>query len=134
MTNRINGKSLSLKFGTLEVFAEAGEFSLENEDAKGGFTTFADDAAGGAVQWFITVKALTSLDAASWWRFLWTNTGATVTWTLSPLGNSVGTSSAPTFTGSALVGAQPPLGGAAGDEWNFDYRLDLVGNPTMHTS
>lgn len=128
---RITGKNLSLKFDTLQVNAEAGNFVLENEEADGGYTTFADVAAGGARQWFITIEALTQTDATKWWRFLWDNTSEEVTFTFAPHGNSVATADQPIFTGTAVVGAQPPIGGAAGEEWNFEYRLDLVGNPTM---
>lgn len=132
MATRINGSKLSLKFGTLEVKAEAGSFVLENEEADGGYTTFADVAAGGARQWFITIESLTATDATSWWRFLWDNTGTEVTFTFAPHGNTTVTDAdEPIFTGTAVVGAKPPIGGAAGEEWNFEYRLDLVGEPTM---
>lgn len=130
MATRINGKNLSLKFGTLEVKAEAGNFVLENEEADGGYTTFADVAAGGTRQWFITIESLTATDATSWWDFLWENTSEEVAFTFAPHGNSVGTANQPIFTGTAVVGPKPPIGGAAGEEWNFEYRLDLVGEPT----
>jgi hypothetical protein len=132
MATRIDGKKLSLKFGTLEVKAEAGEFTLDNEEADGGYTTFADAANGGTRQWFISITSLTSTDATSFWRFLWDNTGNEVTFTFAPQGvTTVTDADEPIFTGTAVVGAKPPIGGSAGEDWTFEYRLDLVGEPTM---
>jgi hypothetical protein len=131
MATRIDGKKLSLKFGTLEVKAESGEFTLDNEEADGGYTTFADAAAGGTRQWFITITSLTATDSTSFWRFLWDNTGEEVAFTFIPHGNVTVTADQPTFTGTAVVGAKPPIGGSAGEDWTFEYRLDLVGEPTM---
>jgi hypothetical protein len=131
MATRITGKNLSLKFGTLEVKSESGEFILDNEEADGGYTTFADAASGGARQWFINMTLLTATDSTSFWRFLWDNTGQEVTFTFAPHGNTTVTADQPIFTGTAVVGAKPAIGGSAGEDWTLEYRLDLVGEPVM---
>lgn len=131
MATRITGGSMSLKFGTLEVNAEAGKFVLDNEEKDGGYKTFADVNSGGARQWFITIESLTATDATSWWRFLWNNTGEEIAFTFIPHGNVTVTADKPTFTGTAVVGAKPPIGGDAGEEWNFEYRLEVIGEPAM---
>jgi hypothetical protein len=131
MATRITGNALSLKFGVLEVKAEAGKFVLDNEEKDGGYKTFADVGAGGARQYFITIESLTATDSTSWWSFLWDNTGEEVEFTFSPHGNTTASTNTPIFTGTAVVGAKPPIGGDAGEEWNFEYRLDLVGDPVL---
>ena len=126
MATRINGKSLSIKFGATEFKTEIGSFFYRNAEKDGGYVTFADDAAGGSRQYFIEIESLTSTDAAALWMMLDDSTGDEVTVSFAPHGNTAGAAGEPVWTGTAIVGSPPDIGGAAGEEWNFEYRLDLV--------
>lgn len=134
MSTRIKGKSLSLKVDGTEYMADVSEVMLNNEEADGDVTTFADAAAGGAVQWFFEGSAIQSTDTASFWSYLWDNTGDEVAYVFAPHGNATASSTQPHFTGSVKVGSKPPVGGTANETFTFDYRLDCTGEPTKVTS
>lgn len=131
MSTRIKGKSLSLKIGDTEYMADATDIVLENEEADGDVTTFADAAAGGSVQWFFTMTALQSTDPTSLWRFLWDSTGDEVTYDFAPHGNAVASATQPHFKGSVTVGSKPSVGGTANETFTFEVRLDCTGEPVL---
>jgi len=134
MSTRIKGKSLSLKVDSTEYMADVSEVTLQNEEADGDVTTFADAAAGGAVQWFFEGSAVQSTDTTSFWSYLWDNTGEEVTYVFAPHGNATASSTQPHFTGSVKVGSKPPVGGTANETFTFDFRLDCTAEPTKVTS
>ncbi|MCX4577943.1 hypothetical protein OHB41_33120 [Streptomyces sp. NBC_01571] len=134
MSARIKGKSLTLKFEDTDYQADIGSATLNNEDADGDFTTFADAAAGGAVQWFFEGEAVQSTDSASFWSYLWDNTGLEVAYVFAPHGNAVASTTQPHFTGSVRVGRKPSIGGTANETFTFEYRLDCTGEPTKVTT
>lgn len=132
---RLKGDSLHLTIGTTELFLQATSVVMDNEEANGDVTTFADAAEGGARQFFFQITALQSLEATSLWRYLWENTGETATFVFSPAGNEVPSTAQPHFEGTLKVGPKPSLGGAAGrtTTHTFEYRLDIDGVPEMVT-
>lgn len=133
MSTRIKGKSLSFKLGSTEYMADATNIVLQNEEADGDVTTFADAAAGGSVQWFFEMEAIQSTDAESLWRFLWDSTGDEVAYVFAPHGNTTASATQPHFTGNVTVGPKPAVGGEANETFTFEVRLDCTAEPTLVT-
>lgn len=127
---KYKGNSLSLMFDTTEVNLEATSVVLQNEDADGDNVTFAELAAGNAVQWFFEITATSDYGSSSFWSYLWENAGSDVTFTFKPYGNATASATQPHFTGTVTIAKKPPVGGQAGEVFTFDMRLDLVGEPT----
>ena len=130
MATRITGNALSLKFGTDEVKTQLGKFTLSNEEKDGGYKTFGD-VDSPARQEFIEFEGIQSTDADSFWRFLYEHVGQTVSGTLAVHGNSSATDDQPIVTFTAKVKVRPDLGGEAGNDWTFEYRMDLVGESVL---
>jgi len=130
---RLKGNTLQLLIGTVELNLQASSVVMDNEEANGDVTTFADAAAGGARQHFFQITAVQSLAAESYWRYLWENTGEEGTFSFAPAGNAVASASEPIFTGTLKVGPKPSIGGAAGatTTHTFDYRMDINDEPVM---
>lgn len=130
---RVGGKKLSLTIGSVELHLEATSAVLDNEEASSDVTTFADADAGGARQHFINVTAVQSVQADSFWRYVWAHTGETAAFVLRPQGNVVATSDQPHFTGTLTIGPKPTLGGDAGakKDQTFTTRMDVDGEPVL---
>lgn len=131
---KYKGKDLSLTFGTEEVNLEATSVVLQNEDADGDAVTFAETAAGSAVQWYFEIAATSDYGTDSFWSFCWDNAGQDVDFVFKPYGNAVPSPAQPHFTGTAHVVAKPPVGGTAGEVFTFETRLDVDGEPTRLTA
>lgn len=135
MANKYKGKSLSLKVGSTEYNMDLKSVVLQNEEADDDATTFADLAAGGAVQWFFEVEAVSDYGTGSLWRYLWDNAGSSeITFTFAPYGNTTATAAQPHFTGALELGPKPAIGGTAGETFSFEARFNLVSEPTMVVS
>jgi hypothetical protein len=132
-STRIKGDKLALSFGGTEFWADHTKYELDNEAADGGKTTFADAAAGGGRQFFLSLAAIQSTQAASFWRFAWANTGNVVAYRLAPHGNAVASPDEPHFVGTVKIGAKPKIGGEASEDGEFDFeiRWDCQEEPTL---
>ena len=133
-STRIKGTKLALTLGTpgTDYWADITKYELGNTEADSDVVTFADAADGGARQYTLTGSATQSTDAASFWRYVWTNTGEDVPFTLAPHGNELPTEAQPHFIGTVTIGAKPTLGGEAGTgAFTFDFEWNIVGIPTM---
>lgn len=130
---KYKGKDLSLTFGGTEVNLEATSVVLEHEEADGDAVTFAELAAGDAVQWYFTVNATSDYGPTSFWTFCWENSGADVVFVFKPYGNALPTTAQPHFEGTASVVSKPPIGGTAGETFTFEARLDVAGTPERVT-
>lgn len=130
---RIKGAALALSFGGTEYWADATSVILDNEEADGDVTTFADAAAGGARQFFFTLSAIQSLASGSFWRYVWANTGGSAAFRYAPHGNAIATADQPHFTGTVKIGSKPSLGGDAGasNTFTFETRFDVEGAPVL---
>ena len=131
---KYKGAGLSLLFGTTEVNVEATSVNLTSEEADNDATTFADLAAGGAVQWYFEIEATADYGSSSFWSYCWDNAGTTVTYTYKPYGNSTASPTQPHFTGSVVLGPKPSVGGAAGEVFTFETRMDCTAAPLKKTS
>lgn len=131
---KYKGNNLSLVFTqgvlTEEVNLEATSVVLANEEGDDDEVTFAELASGANVQWYFEITATSDYAAATWWTFCWEKAGQTATFVFKPYGNASASASQPHFTGSVTMGAKPGVGGAAGETWTFEKRMDLVGEPT----
>ena len=128
---KYNGKSLSLTIAGVEYNMDATSVVLNNEEADSDATTFADLAAGGALQWFFEVEAVSDYGTGSLWAYVWDNAGDDgVAFVFKPYGNATATDSKPHFTGTLKVGPKPAIGGAAGETFTFEVRFDVEGTPT----
>lgn len=127
MSTRIKGAQLALTIGGTDYWADATSVVLDSEDA-GAATTFEDASLGGARRYFFTVSAIQSLDAGSFWTYVWENTGEIVEYTYSP-------DDVNSFTGTVRIGAKPAIGGDAGvnNEYTFTTRFDCQETPTLVT-
>ena len=130
MALKYKGKSLSIMVGTKEYNMDLTSVILQNEEADDDATTFADLALGGSVQWFFEMEAVADYSEDSLWSFLWAEAGATeVAFLFKPYGNASATASQPHFSGTLNVGSKPPIGGAAGEVFTFEARLDVNAAP-----
>lgn len=133
LTNgKFKGKGLSIMVNAIEYSMDATSVVLENEEADSDLTTFADLAAGGAVQFYFTVNGVADYATGSLWRYLWDNSGTSdVAFIFKPYGNPTATPAKPHFTGTLNVGAKPAVGGTAGDNFTFEARVDVNGTPVL---
>lgn len=133
-STRIRGKALKLSVDAVDYWCDVTSVVLKNEEADGDVTTFCDAAAGGARQFYFEVEAIQSTDSASFWNYLWENTGDEVPFVFAPHGNTAASTTQPHFTGSLVIGPKPDLGGNANETFTFETRLDVVGTPTKVTA
>ena len=132
MANKYKGKSLSIKVDAVEYNMDLTSIVLQNEEADDDATTFADLAAGGAVQWFFEIEAVSDYSTGSFWKFLWDNAGdSDVPFVFAPYGNETASATQPHFTGTLNVGSRPAVGGTANEVFTFEARLDVNGSPEM---
>lgn len=134
MAKKYNGKDLSLTFDGVEFNADGTQVVMDNEEGDTDTVTFAEVAAGGGRQWFFTITALGDYAAGTIWDLLWTNSGQTVPFVFKPYGNAAPSVAQPHFTGDATVIAKPPVGGSAGENWTYEARLDIDGEPVRETA
>lgn len=133
---RIKGNKLSLKFGAGETakdyWADLSSVVMQNEDGED-VQTFYDASRGGAKQWFFEISAVSSTATASFWRYVWDNTGNEVAFTFAPHKNETATADQPHFIGMVKIPAKPALGGEASisGSYSFETRFDIVGEPVM---
>jgi hypothetical protein len=135
-SNRIKGTKLKLELGTPgeDYWADLTAYALDNDEADADVTTFEDAANGGSFQHTLAGTAIQSTDSASFWTYVWDNTGEEVAFTLAPHGNAVPTVAQPHFLGTVKIGKKPTLGGEAGEgAFTFEFEWNLVGEPTKDT-
>ena len=113
MSTRIKGSALALTFGGTDYWADATSVVLENEEAASGITTFEDASLGGGRTFFFTISAVQSTATASFWRYLWANTGEVVAYKYAVHGNATASADQPHMIGTVKVGPKPALGGDA---------------------
>lgn len=130
-STRIKGAALKLTLGGIDYWADVTNVRIENEEADGDVTTFADVAAGGARQYFLRGTAVQSTQAGSFWRMNWANAGNTVAYAYAVHGNASPSADQPHLAGSAKIGPKPALGGDADSTFTFDFEYEIDGVPVM---
>ena len=133
-STRIKGTKLAFKLGTpaKDHWADITNYELFNDEAESDVTTFADAAQGGARQHKLKGTAIQSTETASFWRYVWENSGVDVPFTLAPHGNDVPTASQPHFIGTVTIGSKPSIGGDAGTgAFTFEFEWLVIGEPVL---
>ncbi|MCD5345052.1 hypothetical protein [Agromyces sp. S2-1-8] len=133
-SNRIKGTKLALTLGTpgVDYWGDITQYLLTNEEADSDVTTFEDAAGGGSRDYKLTGAGVQSTDSASFWRYVWDNTGEEVPFTLAPHGNEVPSVAQPHFTGTVKIGPKPDIGGEAGTSaFTFEFEWDVIGEPVL---
>lgn len=133
MGARIKGTKLTLTVGAQEISVDATSARAEPAVASPDVVTFKDALQGDTFDWNLLISGVQSTEVASFWRFLWANSGAIVPYVLRPHGNAVPTVSEPHFTGTVKITQKPPIGGAAGQAvtFAFDATLPCQEEPTL---
>ena len=122
-STRIKAQNIKFLIGTTEYSCDANLVELTLNDAPGDVQTFCEVRVGG--EWKLQLDGVTSGDAASLYRILWTNFGTEVAFTVAPQGNAVGTASSPIYTGTVVFDQLPPLSLTAGEVVKFSVTLTV---------
>lgn len=128
-STRIKAQNIKFLIGTTEYSCDANMVELTLEDAPGDVQTFCEVRAGG--EWKLNLEGLTSGDATSLYRVLWSNFGTEVTFTVAPQGNAVGTTSSPIYTGTVVFDQLPPLSLTSNEIVKFNVTLTV--KSAVHT-
>jgi len=122
-STRIKAQNIKFLIGTTEYSCDATMVELTLEDAPGDVQTFCEVRAGG--EWKLNLEGLTSGDATSLYRVLWSNFGTEVAFTVAPQGNAVGTTSSPIYIGTVVFDQLPPLSLSSNEVVKFTVALTV---------
>jgi hypothetical protein len=122
-STRIKAQNIKFLIGTTEYSCDANLVELTLNDAPGDVQTFCEVRVGG--EWKLQLDGVTSGDATSLYRILWTNFGTEVAFTVAPQGNAVGTASSPIYTGTVVFDQLPPLSLTSGEVVKFSVTLTV---------
>lgn len=122
-STRIKATNISFKIGTTEYNCDANLVELTLGDAPGDVQTFCEVRTGGL--WSLQLDGVTSGDAASLYRILWTNFGTEVAFTIAPNGNVTASASQPHYTGTVVFDQLPPLSLNSGEVVKFSVTLSV---------
>jgi hypothetical protein len=128
-STRIKATNIKFLIGTTEHSCDATMVELTLDDAPGDVQTFCEVRPGG--EWKLNLEGLTSGDAGSLYRVLWTNFGTEVAFTVAPQGNAVGTASSPIYTGTVVFDQLPPLSLSSNEIVKFTVNLTV--KSAVHT-
>lgn len=110
-------------------------FTIDSEDKDDSDLTFEEAASGDSKDYKVTVTALQSTAALSFWRFLWDNAGEEVAVVYGPHGNALPTADQPHFLMTLKCpSGKPKLGGEAKrakDRYDFDTEFEVTSGPTL---
>lgn len=122
-STRIKAQNIVFKIGATEYACDATLVSLELGDAPGDVQTFCEQRVGG--MWMLNLEGITSGDASSLYRVLWSNFGTTGTFTIAPNGNATASSNEPHYTGTVKFNQLPPLALASNETSTFSVSLEV---------
>ena len=122
-STRIKATNISFKIGANEYNCDANLVELTLNDAPGDVQTFCEVRVGG--EWKLQLDGITSGDAASLYRILFSSFGTEVAFTIAPQGNATASASQPHYTGTVVFDQLPPLSLNAGDIVKFSVTLTV---------
>jgi hypothetical protein len=122
-STRIKAQNIKFLIGTVEYSCDANLVELTLNDAPGDVQTFCEVRVGG--EWKLQLDGVTSGDATSLYRILWSNFGTEVAFTVAPQGNAVGSTSSPIYTGTVVFDQLPPLSLTSGEVVKFSVTLTV---------
>lgn len=109
-------------------------FTIDSEDKDDSDLTFEEASTGETKDYKVTVTALQSTAAGSFWRYLWDNPGEEFAVVYGPHGNAVPTADQPHFLMTLKANGRPKIGGEAKrakDRYDFDYEMEVTSGPTI---
>jgi len=129
-------RSLKVKVGATEQTSSVSKCAVTSAKADSDFTSYADAAAGGALDWFLEFTAAQDMATGSLWRYLWDNPGTTVAIKVNPYGNATATATEPHYSGNVTV--KVPEGVVIGGDANasttakqtFEAKWQWTAKPT----
>jgi hypothetical protein len=122
-STRIKAQNILFKIGATEYACDATMVDLVLEDAPGDVQTFCEQRVGG--QWALTLEGITSGDATSLYRVLWSSFGTTGTFTIAPNGNASPSADEPHYTGTVKFNQLPPLSLTSNETAKFSVTLEV---------
>jgi hypothetical protein len=122
-STRIKAQNIKFLIGATEYSCDANLVELTLNDAPGDVQTFCEVRVGG--EWKLQLDGVTSGDATSLYRILWSNFGTEAAFTVAPQGNAVGTTSSPIYTGTVVFDQLPPLSLNSGEVVKFSVTLTV---------
>ena len=122
-STRIKAQNILFKIGSTEYACDATMVDLVLEDAPGDVQTFCEQRVGG--QWALTLEGITSGDAASLYRVLWSSFGTTGVFTIAPNGNATASATEPHYTGTVRFNQLPPLSLVTNETVKFSVTLEV---------
>ena len=126
-STRITARNIIFKIGTTDYACDANKVELTLGDAPGDVQTFCEQRVGG--QWTLNLEGVTSGDATSLYRLLWTNFGTTAAFTIAPNGNSTEGAAQPHYKGTVVFDQLPPLALTSGEIAQFSVTLTVQNTP-----
>jgi hypothetical protein len=126
-STRIKAQNILFEIAGTDYACDANMVSLTLEDAPGDVQTFCETRVGG--QWTLELEGITSGDAASLYRVLWDNFGATGTFTIAPYGNATPSASQPHYEGTVIFSDIPPLSLTSNETSVFTVSLQVKNTP-----
>jgi hypothetical protein len=122
-STRIKAQNILFKIGSTEYACDATMVDLVLEDAPGDVQTFCEQRVGG--QWALTLEGITSGEATSLYRVLWSSFGTTGVFTIAPNGNATASATEPHYTGTVKFNQLPPLSLVTNETVKFSVTLEV---------
>lgn len=122
-STRITARNIVFKIGTTDYACDANMVELTLGDAPGDVQTFCEQRVGG--EWTLTLEGVTSGDAASLYRLLWSNFGSEVAFVIAPNGNATASSNEPHYEGTVRFNQLPPLSLTSNEVAKFSVELPV---------
>lgn len=123
-STRIKATNIRFIIGATERYdCDANLVELTLNDAPGDVQTFCEVRPGG--EWKLQLDGVTSGDATSLYRILWSNFGTEVAFVIAPNGNATATAAQPHYTGTVVFDQLPPLSLNSGDIVKFSVTLTV---------
>lgn len=107
---------------------------IDSDDKDDSDLTFLEATNGDTKDYKVTVTAIQSTEAGSFWRLLWDNPGAEFETVYGPHGNAVATADKPHFGMTLKANGRPKIGvdaKRAKDRGDFDYEMEVTEGPTL---
>lgn len=122
-STRIKANNIVFEVAGTEYACDATMVELTLQDAPGDVQTFCEQRVGG--EWQLNLEGLTSGDATSLYRVLWSNFGSTGAFTIAPNGNASPSASQPHYEGTVKFDQLPPLSLNSNETVTFTVTLTV---------
>lgn len=129
-STRLTGSALSLTFDGVDYWADITKVQLTNVSVGEPLRDWHGRVVHDPRRYLITGAAVQSMQPTSFWRYVWENTGAVISFRYAPLGNHEPSEVSPHFVGQVRIGPPPTLGGDAGlGEYEFEFEWEVINTP-----